>query len=283
MSKMSSEKETLIQLIQETENMDFVRNLIHELQDQKETNKPDIFQKINELEEDKKLLEQKVSKLTSAVSYELGSPLNSLKSMADLLMLDMSNLEDKMLVSTGQYLYAQIEALQAKMQNLIAWSNLETENFVFNPKTLQAKSVIEKAFQSQIDLARKKSLQIQINCDEKQTVQADKAMLEIVLNNLISNAIKFCRKSDFIHISALPDGESQVRIMVKDKGIGMGRAKLKKVFDLGRSPQRGTANEQGLGLGLVTVKRLLELHETELEIESKRGGGASFSFVLPQE
>jgi len=280
MSKISPEKETLIQLIQETENIGFIQNLIRELREPKE---PNIFEEINQLKEDKKLLEQKINKLTSAVSYELGSPLNSLKSMADLLMLDMDNLEDKMLVSTGQYLYAQIEALQARMQNLIAWSNLETENFVFNPKTLQAKSIIEKSFQSQIDLARKKSLQIQINCDEKQTIQADEAMLGIVLNNLISNAIKFCRKGDFVHISALPNGENQIQIMVKDKGIGMGRAKLKKVFDLGRTPQRGTANEQGLGLGLVTVRRLLELHETELKIESKRGGGASFSFLLPQK
>lgn len=74
--------------------------------------------------------------------------------------------------------------------------------------------------------------------------------------------------------------DQHLEIRIKDTGIGMGQAKIKKIYDIERPVQRGTANEQGLGLGLIVVNKMLSLHEEALKIDSKRGVGSVFSFRL---
>ncbi len=274
-------KNILKKLIDQTEDDDFIADLIDEVERVTQHRKPSAIQSYKALEAEKQEIEAKFKKIISIISYELGSPLNSLKSMAELLMLDMSHIQNDMLVNTGEYLTAQIDALQAKMNNAIQWANLENKNYIYTPEGIDFERLINNSVRLFYELARKKAIEILIECEEEVCVTADKNMLEVIMLNLISNAIKYSKKGDTVLIRAEPAPDECLKISVIDTGIGMGTAKLQKIYDIGRPPQRGTANEHGLGLGLIVVRKMLELHQKTLHIESQRGAGSTFSFLLP--
>ena len=106
-------------------------------------------------------------------------------------------------------------------------------------------------------------------------------MLEIVLRNLISNAIKFTETDDSIAIS----GEWQqdaFTIKVTDTGSGMSEEAINKIQSNSFYTSPGTRNEKGTGLGLIICKDLIERCHGNLSIESTRGKGTTLSIVLPQ-
>ena len=108
-------------------------------------------------------------------------------------------------------------------------------------------------------------------------VKADIALIDRVLQNLISNSIKFCSEGDSVRVSADQSGEN-VLISVTDTGEGIDSNELPKIFN---RFHRGETTKAGTGLGLAIVKNVLELHGSEYNIESEKGKGTTFTFSLP--
>jgi len=110
---------------------------------------------------------------------------------------------------------------------------------------------------------------------------ADENMLNTVLRNLISNAIKFTPKGGQVKVEVEVE-DSQVIISVSDTGIGMKPETIEKLFKIETSfTTRGTENEKGTGLGLLLCKEFIEKHEGKIWVESEEGKGSTFSFSLP--
>jgi two-component system sensor histidine kinase/response regulator len=276
-------KEALIESLQSIDNEDFVKNLLTTVRQFNEGK--NIFDTLKQTQEELQSQLIQKEKFFNIVSYELGSPLNSLKSMADFVMMDVATIEDNMVVESVKMLYAQIEKIQLQMGNLIAWSNLAINNYSFQPELLDVREVVEKAHENYQKLAHTKSVQLACaTMPEALYVKADVQFLQLVVNNLVSNAVKFSRKNDSVEISAVKTSHQTVQITIKDTGIGMGKAKLENLFNPARkATQKGTANENGYGIGLLTAKAILTLHQTELVAQSEQGSGSTFSFELPAE
>jgi signal transduction histidine kinase len=113
-------------------------------------------------------------------------------------------------------------------------------------------------------------------------VFADKAMINTVLRNIISNAIKFTHPNGQIVISAekRPD---ELIISISDNGIGIKKEAIGKLFRIDENQTTlGTQNEKGTGLGLIICKEFIEKHGGKIWVESAVGKGSTFYFTLPK-
>ncbi len=275
-------KTALLQAIAQCNDEEFLEKLLQHFQQRAE--KPDsvsVFTALKQSQEELAGLKIQKEKFFSIVSYELGSPLNSLKSMADFLMMDVEAADNPFLLESAKMLMAQIEKLQQQMSNLIEWSNMEVKNYVFTCNTFAVREILETAVQLYEKQANTKSINLVYKPSKSILVSGDSRMLQLVVNNLVANAVKFCRKGDSIEISATVQ-DHEALIQIKDTGIGMGQAKIDNLFNVNRkATQKGTANENGYGLGLITCKVILDLHNTPLRVQSEQGKGSTFSFGLP--
>ncbi|OYW79022.1 MAG: hypothetical protein B7Z27_06350, partial [Sphingobacteriia bacterium 32-37-4] len=108
-----------------------------------------------------------------------------------------------------------------------------------------------------------------------------KDKIDRVISNLVTNAIKFSKPASIVHVS-LQSNDGYAEIIVKDNGIGIPEYLQGKIFDLFTTAKRkGTAGEKSYGLGLAICKKIVEVHEGFIHVESKEGVGSSFIVKLP--
>ena len=110
-------------------------------------------------------------------------------------------------------------------------------------------------------------------------VSADKNMIDLVLRNLISNAIKFTPAGGTISVSSKEERDNII-LKIEDTGVGISSEQQKKLFGTGNYTTRGTANEKGTGLGLVLCKEFIEKNGGRIWVESELGKGSKFCFSL---
>jgi signal transduction histidine kinase len=129
-----------------------------------------------------------------------------------------------------------------------------------------------------------KQKDINIIHDDKNDVIvcADRTMINSVLQNLLTNAIKFTNPKGTVAIN-YEDKGNKIQVKISDNGIGMDDKTLKDLFKIHKhSTTKGTANEKGTGLGLILSKEFIEKHNGELRIDSEKGIGTTFCFTLPK-
>ena len=114
-------------------------------------------------------------------------------------------------------------------------------------------------------------------------MQADRTRLGQVFANLLSNAIKFTAEGGIIEIGAARDGEDEVRIWVKDSGVGIPANEIEGLFEKYRQAQSGRKSKQkGTGLGLAICKMIVESHSGKIWVNSREREGSTFFFTLRQ-
>ena len=109
-------------------------------------------------------------------------------------------------------------------------------------------------------------------------IEADILLIDRVLQNLIDNAIKFCREGDYINIDIRQDIPGKVKISIADTGEGIKHDELPYIFE---RYYKGKKYSESTGLGLAIVKKIIDLHQTNIYVSSQPGKGTTFSFTLP--
>jgi len=224
-------------------------------------------------------LKAEKEKFFSIISLWLSSPLNNLKALSDMLLGQADSMDKAGIMEFNKHLGTEINKLSGSMQNLIEWANLETGNFKINKTSFELDGLIEEAIDSIKVQALKKAIAIADFEPSGITIETDKKMLRLMVGNLLSNAVKFSRKDDTIKVE-VSRSDSKTIIGVTDSGVGMGPAKLAAIFNTERKSQPGTANEQGFGLGLVTNKKVIELLEGSIQIDSTPGKGTEAKLIF---
>jgi len=131
--------------------------------------------------------------------------------------------------------------------------------------------------------ANKKGIMLKMaeNTEQSCWVNADREMINTVIRNLVSNAIKYTPEGGEIVLGCEPAENDAVKVYVKDTGIGIKKHTISKLFKIEETfSTSGTSNEQGTGLGLILVNEFLEKNNGELLIDSKEGEGSTFAFTL---
>jgi signal transduction histidine kinase len=224
--------------------------------------------------EKKKLIEiNKVKdKLFAVISHDLRSPIASL---ANTLTLYNEEKQSKPLQNT----LLSLSNIQLILSNLLNWANLQIRDS--DPSFSQVNvSILMDTVIGQVDSqARAKSIDILPTYAGDEEVWTDEHFLQIVLRNILTNAIKFTPEEGVIKI-ALGKEQSRLSIKIRDSGIGISAEKLPEIFSYPRSLE-GTTGEKGTGLGLTLSKELVDKIEGEITIKSKPNVGTEVNILLP--
>jgi two-component system, sensor histidine kinase and response regulator len=153
----------------------------------------------------------------------------------------------------------------------------------YNPDSMNLSYIVNNIsdiFKTNIN---QKNINFNNEIDEFTYVIADANMLQTILRNLISNAIKYTRSVGNINILANETSPEFVEITVSDDGVGMDPATCGNLFKISSAGSKpGTSNEKGTGLGLILCKDLVERLGGTIRVESQPGKGSSFSFTVPK-
>ena len=167
------------------------------------------------------------------------------------------------------------------LDNLLKWSIYETGHWGFEPEEFGIAGAIAKNLEIYHPLAEEKNISLKGDYKDYK-VKADRNSVELVLRNLISNAIKFTPRGGSVKVSAAREN-GKVLIHVSDTGQGISRDTMDAIFTMDRKKiKRGTENEKGSGLGLVLSKEFAEKQGGNLSVESEEGKGTTFTFSLPE-
>jgi signal transduction histidine kinase len=237
--------------------------------------------KVKESETKLSELNQVKDKLFSIVSHDLRNPLATMQSFLKLIKEHhekMNEDERKKLLTEAQQ---SLDNLNELLYNLLLWSKSQMNFLQFRKDKLNVKSTIENSVRMLHLHARMKNIEIKTEVEEGLTANADKEIIEFVIRNLLSNAIKFSYRSSEVDIRAFSEN-GNVKIIVKDTGIGMNESKIKKLLEKHSTfTRRGTEKEKGTGLGLLVSKEFIEKTGGTLQIQSEPGKGSVFTFALP--
>ena len=217
-------------------------------------------------------------RLFSIVSHDLKDSISSIKGFLDLLMEDsISREEFEELIPE---LSENANNASLLLFNLLNWSKSQMQNLEPNPELFN----IQEIFLDKINLVEQKIEQkriVVIDETQREFVYADKSMVEIIIQNLITNAVKFSRVGDIITISN-KEHHGKSLICVEDTGVGISKENLRKLFQNNNFTTIGTQNEKGTGLGLTICKELVELNQGRIWIESTENVGTKFYVELPK-
>lgn len=211
------------------------------------------------------------------VSHEIKTPFSSIEGFAKLL-------KDKNLTEEEREEYANIiieesERVTSISSKMLKLSKLQNQNFIANKTEFNISEQIRKCIAVLEPKWREKNLQINVSLKEEYFL-GDEDLIFQVWMNIIENAIKFSKQDGAIDIKVSEDDEETV-VRIKDYGIGMDEAEKEKVFD--RFYQIDKSHSQnGAGLGLSIVKRIIELSEGTIFVESEKEKGATFIIKLPK-
>lgn len=236
---------------------------------------------IKKYSDELKQLNQTKDKFFSIIAHDLKNPFITILGFTDLLFSDYSDLSDEERLFYIQEMKKSAEMSHHLLQNLLHWSRSQTGRIEFNPQKLEIKKIVDENFILLSKTAEKKQIQLLHEIASDLFVTADEDMLNTVLRNLLTNAIKFSHKSGSIDVNAIRQGSS-VQIVVQDTGVGMDQNTIDNIFrlDITRS-KSGTENESGSGLGLILCKEFVERNNGKIWIESIPGKGSKFIFTLP--
>ena len=224
-------------------------------------------------------------KLFSLISHDLRSPFNSLLGFADILTNEFDSLTQDEIKEYLNVINESARSLYGMTTNLLQFSRFQMGTFEFYPAKLSMKKTIQKSLRMLKGNILKKQLNLLTDIDNDALVFADEDMLNSIIQNLVSNAIKFTKKGGEIRIytKIIPffNQPHQIEVCIQDTGVGINKNDLKKIFKEHMRSVPGTEKEYGSGLGLLLVKEFVEKNNGHIKVKSKLNEGTSFIFSFP--
>ena len=217
------------------------------------------------------------NKLFSIISHDLKNEIHSLDSSLKLMKENqLSIAEFKQILPL---LVQRTNQTSILLNNLLNWSKSQMNELSAKPVNFDIAELVAQKFRFFNPKAAEKNIQLQNELEET-IVYADQDMIGIVIQNLMANAIKFCKPGDSVTFYATKKSNTH-EITCSDTGVGIDPNNISKLFAEDTFTTRGTGNETGTGLGLKICKELIELNTGNIKVESVLGKGTEFTFTLP--
>ncbi len=167
------------------------------------------------------------------------------------------------------------------LENLLSWARFQSGHIKFEPEELSVSILVKDSIVLLREGAENKGVNLKVEVPEDYIIRADKNMVNTVIRNLVTNAIKFTKENGQVTVKAEKRKDSTI-ISVIDTGIGISEQTLSKLFKLEfQDSIPGTNDEKGTGLGLIICKEFIERHKGTIRVESEVGKGSTFSFCIP--
>ena len=266
------------ELRQQNETLERYAEMLAQKNDELKAKNAELDEKNSQLN----LLNADKDKFFSIIAHDLRNPIGALRELPQLIAENLDNYSKDELRRLITMQRDAARNLFELLENLLTWSRMQRGLIEFNPEPIQISALVQRSIALLTPSAAQKAITLTQAVNPSLLGMADHKMIDAVVRNLISNAIKFTNQGGTIEVSGNDDG-AFMTIAVKDNGVGIGEQFLPKLFRIDEQYRRtGTANERGTGLGLILCKEFVERNGGEIRVESKIGNGSTFSFTLPK-
>ena len=268
------------------------RNKIAEMQVSYETEKKEkeneLLKQKNEIQrlqiekqQNLKELNATKDKFLSIIAHDLRSPFLSMMTFVNYLQ-DMESYDKENMDELLQGMEKTVNTSLGLLENLLEWAKTQTGQLEFNPQEFNLKNSVDQIIGLFYNIAFQKNIRLENKIDPEHIVYADDNMINTVIRNLISNAVKFSFIGGVVSVSSKSKGKF-IEISISDKGIGISQEHVKTIFNINRNFRaKGTADERGSGLGLILCKEFVTKNGGDIFVESVKDKGSTFSFTLPR-
>lgn len=224
-------------------------------------------------------LNQVKDKFFSIISHDLRSPISALAGLLDLM--DKGAIRSDELPMAIKELRIRFNHTRTLLNNLLDWTLLQMDKINLQPAKISLKNLADENIEL-IQSLQSKEIKLTNSVSATAFAHADSNTINLVIRNLISNALKFTNEGGEIKIAS-EEQKSEWVISVSDNGVGMKPEVVNMLFDkINPYSTRGTANEKGTGLGLILCKEFVEKNNGRIWVESQEGRGSTFWFTLPK-
>ncbi|WP_041615771.1 ATP-binding protein [Spirosoma linguale] len=215
------------------------------------------------------------------IAHDMRKPLISFRGMADLINMLLKQKAYQDVEQVSQAIDSAGLAIETMLDNLLKWALSQREAIPYNPHRLLVAPALGKVVSLYQQLVQFQPTTISLSCPEGLTVWADPNGLELIVRNLIDNALKHMQMQGQIVISCQQETANTIQLRITDTGKGVGEAKLAFLQSVLSGQVKGEVGQNGLGLGLLLVRDFAVRNQGIIRIESGAGQGTSFTLTLP--
>lgn len=217
-------------------------------------------------------------KLFSIIGHDLRGPIGAFQGLLNLFR--DGEMSQKEFLAFIPKLRNDIDNISFTLNNLLSWGQSQMNGLITNPSAISVDALVDGNIKLLSEIAQNKSIQLISRLPPNTMAWSDGDQIDIVIRNLISNALKFTPESGIVTIEAI-EKNNYWEIAVRDTGIGIDEETKQKIFKENSAVTTyGTNNEKGTGLGLSLCKEMIEKNDGTIWVESIPGKGTSFFFTL---
>lgn len=226
-------------------------------------------------------LNESKDRFFSIIAHDLRAPFHGILGFTDVLETEIETLDEKGIRDIASYLRSTAQATFKLLENLLQWAMSEGGAMVYQPQSVNISETLCDVCEILKALAQKKNIEIECDVEVDLHCFFDLNMLLSVLQNLVSNALKFTPTGRKIYLSAMIKNDL-VEICIKDTGIGMSDEALQN-FNARQQirSEKGIDGEKGSGLGLLLCRQFIEKNSGQLMVETEKNVGTTFFIRLP--
>ncbi|MCT4613976.1 MAG: tetratricopeptide repeat-containing sensor histidine kinase [Marinifilaceae bacterium] len=241
----------------------------------------DVNEKLEESNNQLKVTSATKDKFFSIIAHDLRSPFNAIMGFSELIRTEISmGGELEIIKEYNDSVNESAQRLFTLLENLLEWANSQRGELEFNPIQLDVYELVLNNMNIFQHRAMDKQITLETDVEPETIVTADYNMVNTVIRNLVSNALKFTHEKGKIVISATKKDDF-IYMAIKDNGVGISKENQEKLFNLSTSfSTNGTNEESGTGLGLLLCKEFVERNGGEIWVDSEPDEGSKFQFTL---
>jgi signal transduction histidine kinase len=225
-------------------------------------------------------LNQTKNKLFSIVGHDLRGPIGAFQGL--LRLFKEGEMTNEEFLNFVPKLKVDIDTISFTLNNLLSWGQTQMNGATTKPSVTKLNSVVEENIALLSEQADSKSIELINRIEPDCQIWADPNQIDIIIRNLLSNALKFTPNNGQIIIGAIQKLKN-CEIYVKDNGLGMSEETMDRIFQKDSTHTTyGTNYEKGTGLGLSLCKEMVEKNQGDIWAHSALGKGSSFYFTIPR-
>lgn len=234
------------------------------------------------VENELKQLNATKDKFFSIIAHDLKNPLMALTGYSEILNEEIDSLKKQDVKQFAGSIKNLSKNLSTLIENLLSWAGVQAKKIMFEPETIKIKPVVENIISLCFSSIEQKKLVVKNDVENSFSITCDWNMINSIIRNLLTNAIKFTPEENEIVISNFTEGEFKC-ISIKDSGVGMSQDEVDKLFNIAKHfTKQGTNKEKGTGLGLLLCKEFIDIHNGKISVKSEKDKGSEFVIKIPE-
>lgn len=284
---ITKQKRAEEQLREQAQNLQEVNVILEERQEKIQIQSEELNRQAQMLKKNNVQLEQlnaTKNKFFSIIAHDLKNPFQAIFGFSELLQRNFNDFDDPQKMELLGMIKTSSESAYNLLENLLQWARTQTDRIKYNPANLDIGELIEQNIVLSQPNAENKHITLVSQIRYKKPAFADKNMINLVIRNLVSNAIKFTKSGGIVTVQCdkAEKDDKMLAVSIADTGIGISADNIKKLFHIDEYfSTTGTSGESGTGLGLIICKEFVEKNRGTISIHSEPSVGTTFTFTLP--